>query len=360
MTKPHPALATESCALFGVRYPIVQTGMGFVSDARLTAATSEAGGLGILSTALLDDAEALAAVGAVRERTDAPFGVNLRPDQPGAEGRVARLVEAGVGVVSFAGAPTPSLMAALKDVGAVSVATVGAVRHARKVADLGVDAVIVQGGEGGGHTGQVPSLVLLQQVRAAVELPVIAAGGFHSGRGLVAALALGASGVAMGTRFLLTEESPVADEVKRLYLETPAEGTVRTGEIDGMPQRVLRTPLVERLTGGSRPRRLALSIRSAMAMRRETGASLRDMVREGRGMRKSRGLSWSQVLMAANAPMLYRAGLLEGSPSTGVMGAGQVVGLIDDVPSVGDLINSIVGEAGSVLRELTETDEEEN
>lgn len=349
----HPALATRACSLFGVRYPIVQTGMGFVSDARLTAATAEAGGLGLLSAAMLDDAAAAAAIADVRRRTSAPFGVNIRASQPGVERAVGRIIDAGVRVVSFAGAPSPALMKTLRDAGVVVVPTVGAVRHARKVAELGVDAVIVQGGEGGGHTGQVPTLMLLQQVREAVDVPVIAAGGFHSGRGLVAALALGADGVAMGTRFLLTQESPVTEAVKQVYLDTPVDGTVRTTQIDGVPQRVLRTALVERLTRASGPRRLTQAIRNALAFRRLSGTSVAAMVREGLAMRRGRDLTWSQVLMAANAPMLYRTGLLTGRPDAGVVAAGQVVGLIDDVPSVAELIERIMAEASAVLSELT-------
>src|SRR6202020_1097833 len=182
--------------------------------------------------------------------TNGPFGVNIRADAPDAGERVAAVIGAGVPVASFALAPRPELIAALKDAGVITLASVGARRHAEKVARWGVDAVIATGGEGGGHTGAVATSLLIPQGVDAVDLPVIAAGGFFDGRGLVAALGYGAAGIAMGTRFLLTSDSPVADAVKRVYLAAGLDGTVVTRRVDGVPHRVLRTPLVDRLQGG--------------------------------------------------------------------------------------------------------------
>src|SRR4051812_49031675 len=146
-------------------------------------------------------------------------------------------------------APKPDLVKQLQDGGVLVMPSIGARRHAEKVAAWGVDAVLVQGGEGGGHTGSVPTSLLLPQVVDAVDLPVIAAGGFFDGRGLVAALAYGAAGVAMGTRFLLTRDSPVADAVKRVYLAAGVTDTVVTRRLDGVPHRVLATETVRRLEG---------------------------------------------------------------------------------------------------------------
>ena len=164
------------------------------------------------------------------------------------------LVEAGVKVASFAQAPRPELVTSLREAGVVVIPTVGARRHAEKVAEWGVDGVIAQGAEGGGHTGQVPTSLLLPQVCDAVgdKVAVIGAGGFSSGRGLVAALAYGAAGIAMGTRFLLTRESTVPDEVKKVYLATAVTGTVVTTRVDGAPQRVIRTDVVDHLEGAGR------------------------------------------------------------------------------------------------------------
>ena len=218
----------------------------------------------------------------------------------------------------------------------VVIASIGARRHAEKVAGWGADAVIVQGGEGGGHTGQVPSTLLLPQVVDAVgdQLVVIAAGGFFDGRGLVAALAYGAVGVAMGTRFLLTRESPVGQAVKDVYLSKSVTDTVVTTQVDGVPHRVLRSELVDRLERGGRVSSLTRAVRNAVAFHAMSGTSWSDVIREGLAMKKSQELSWSQVVMAANTPMLLKLAMVDGRPDLGVMASGQVVGLIEDLPSL--------------------------
>jgi NAD(P)H-dependent flavin oxidoreductase YrpB (nitropropane dioxygenase family) len=234
------------------------------------------------------------------------------------------------------------------------VPSIGARRHAEKVAAWGVDAVIVQGGEGGGHTGAVATTLLLPQVVDAVDLPVIAAGGFFDGRGLVAALAYGAAGVAMGTRFLLTQESTVPDSVKQYYLGRTVTDTVVTARIDGVPHRVLRTDFVDELEKSSAVTSLPRALRNAVAFKKMSGTSWRGMLREGRAMKKESDLKWSQVVLAANTPMLLRAGLVEGRLDAGVLSSGQASGVIDDLPTVADLIARIMGEAQDTLKRLGE------
>ena len=202
--------------------------MGYVSGPRLAAAVSDAGGLGLIASATMSLAELEKAIEDTAGRTPHPFGVNLRADAADAAERVRLIVTRRVPVASFAQAPKPELIAALKDAGVVTIASVGARRHAEKAAGWGIDAVIATGAEGGGHVGAVPTSLLVPQVAAAVDIPVIAAGGFFDGRGLVAALAWGAAGIAMGTRFLLTSDSPVADAVKQVYLAAGLDGTVVT------------------------------------------------------------------------------------------------------------------------------------
>jgi NAD(P)H-dependent flavin oxidoreductase YrpB (nitropropane dioxygenase family) len=342
---------TALTELVGIRHPVVQTGMGYVAGARLAAATSAAGGLGILASATMTLDELRAAIGRVRQRTDAPFGVNLRADAPDAVDRAKLLIAERVPVASFALAPTRELIHLLKDAGVVVIPSVGARRHAEKVAVWGADAVIVQGGEGGGHTGPVPTTLLLPQVVDAVDIPVIAAGGFFDGRGLVAALAYGAAGIAMGTRFLLTRESPVPDAVKQLYLDAPVTGTVVSTRVDGVPHRVLRTPFTERLERGTG---LWRSLRAAARFRRLSGMTWSGMLRQGAAMRHGRDLGWGQVLMAANTPMLLRAAMVDGRPDLGVMSAGQVTGLIDDLPSVAELIDEVMAGADEALKRISE------
>ncbi len=351
-SSPVPVLSTRLTELTGIRHPIVQTGMGFVSGAGLTSATALAGGLGILGSATMTLAELRTAIASVQERTDGPFGVNLRADAPDAAERIELLISHGVRVASFALAPNRDMIARLKDAGVIVIPSVGARRHAEKVAAWGADAVVVQGGEGGGHTGPVPTSLLLPQVTSAVDIPVVAAGGYFDGRGLVAALAYGADGIAMGTRFLLTTDSAVAAPVKQVYLDTPLTGTVVTSRVDGVPHRVLRTPLVDALERSGQVTGLARAARNAIGFRKLSGLSWPQLLRQGRAMRQGTELSWSQVLMAANTPMLLRAAMVDGRPDLGVMAAGQVTGLIEDLPSAAELIERIMTEAAGVLGRL--------
>jgi len=335
----------------GVRYPIVQTGMGWVAGPRLVAATANAGGLGILASATMTLDELSSAIAEVRARTTEPFGVNLRTDVADVADRIALMIETDVRVASFAQAPDPTLVTRCKEAGLFVMPTVGARRHAEKVAEWGVDAVIAQGSEGGGHTGAVPTSLLLPEVIDAVagRVLVIGAGGFFSGRGLVAALAYGASGIAMGTRFLLSAESRVPDAVKQTYLETPVTGTVVTTKVDGAPQRLVRTAFVDRLDAQSWLRALPRALRSAHQFRHQTGTSLLALLRQGRAMTKGTGLNWSQVVMAANAPIMTKAALVDGRRDVGVLPTGQVVGLIEGLPSVKDIIDDVMSEASHVL-----------
>ncbi|MDQ0840818.1 nitronate monooxygenase family protein [Streptomyces sp. V1I6] len=348
-------LRTPLTELAGVRHPVVQTGMGWVAGPRLVSAAADAGALGILGSATMTTDRLRSAVREVRSRTDAPFGVNLRADAADAAERVRIIVDEGVKVASFALAPSRELIARLKDAGVVVIPSVGARRHAEKVAAWGADAVVVQGGEGGGHTGTVATTVLLPQVVDAVDIPVIAAGGFRDGRGLVAALAFGAAGIAMGTRFLLTSDSTVPDAVKARYLAATVQDVTVTTKVDGLPHRMLRTELVDALERSGRAASLLRAVRHAAAFRRESGMGWAQMVRDGLAMRHGKELSWSQVLLAANTPMMLKASMVEGRLDAGVMAAGQVAGLIDDLPSCAELVDSVMAEAHATLRSLLPT-----
>lgn len=329
--------------------------MGWVSGANLTAATSAAGGFGILAAVTMTPAQLEAAVHGVKDRTDAPFGVNFRADQPDLAERIAFVVAEGVRLVSFAGAPTKDAVARCHDAGVLVMPTVGARRHAEKVLEMGVDAVIAQGGEGGGHTGTVPTSLLLPQVVDAVgdEVPVLGAGGFHDGRGLVAALAYGADGIAMGTRFLLTQESHVPPVVKDRYTAASVFDTVVTTALDGAPQRVIRTDVVDRIERSPKLLRFPRAAMAALRFRKDTGTSLRDLLREGRAMQRNQDLTWSQVALAANAPMLIKATMVDGKPEVGILPTGQVTGVIDELPTVADLLARIEQDATKTLEALT-------
>ncbi len=343
-------IRTPFTELVGVRHPVVQTGMGWVSGPRLVSGTANAGGLGILASATMSFEELERAIVETKARTDKPFGVNLRADAGDAGDRCDLLIKHGVKVASFALAPKQELIAKLKDHGIVVMPSIGAAKHAVKVASWGADAVMVQGGEGGGHTGAVPTTLLLPTVLDAVDIPVIAAGGFFDGRGLAAALSYGAAGVGMGTRFLLTQDSAVPQAVKELYLGYGLDGTVVTAKVDGMPHRMLRTDLVASLDETSAVKRLGPTMRRTVGFKKDSGMSWLQIAKDGRAMKKTQGRTLGQMALAANTPVMLKAGLVEGDTSAGVLASGQVVGVIDDLPTCEELIDRIVVRAADELK----------
>ena len=242
------SLHTPLCELLGCRYPIVQTAMGWVADARLVAATGTAGGFGFLAGATIEPERLEAEIRKVKELTDAPFGLNFHMFQPNAREAVELAIKYRLRAVSYGRGPDAATIGRLKQAGVLCMPTVGAVKHAVKAAQMGADIVTVQGGEGGGHTGAVPTTILLPQVLDAVKVPVVAAGGFFDGRGLAAALAYGAAGIAMGTRFLMSVESPVPAATLARYLGATDAATIRVSHaVDGMPQRMLENPYLAEL-----------------------------------------------------------------------------------------------------------------
>jgi NAD(P)H-dependent flavin oxidoreductase YrpB (nitropropane dioxygenase family) len=345
-------LRTRLTDLVGVRHPIVQTGMGWVAGPSLVSGTANAGGLGILASATMTIQELEAAILEVKGRTGQPFGVNLRADAGDAADRCQLLIDHGVKVASFALAPKPELIAKLKEHDIVVVPSIGAPKHAVKVASWGADAVMIQGGEGGGHTGNVPTSLLLPTVLDAVDIPVIAAGGYFDGRGLGAALAYGAEGIGMGTRFLLTRDSRVPESVKQRYLSAGLNDTVVTAKVDGMPHRMLRSDLVASVEESSLARRLGPTARRTLAFKKQSGMSWRELVADGRAMKHGQDRSWTQMVLAANTPMMLKAGLVEGDAGAGVLASGQVVGVIDDLPSCEELIDRIIEQAVARLDAL--------
>lgn len=344
MTTPQK-IRTALTDLTGVQHPIVQTGMGWVAGAKLVSATANAGALGILASATMTYDELEKAIIETKERTDKPFGVNLRADAGDATERAELLIKHGVKVASFALAPKPELIRRLKDEGLVVIPSIGAVKHAEKVASWGADAVMIQGGEGGGHTGAVPTSILLPSVVSAVDIPVIAAGGFSDGRGLAAALAYGAVGIGMGTRFLLTSDSSVPEAIKRRYLEFGLDGTVVTTKADGMPHRLLRTEFVEGLENTNLVTNLPATLKRSLQFKKMSGLSWPALIKDMFAMKKATGRSWAQMSQAANTPILLKKGLVEGDTSAGMLASGQVVGVINDLPSCEELVDRVVAEA---------------
>lgn len=342
------ALATALTERLGCRHPIVQTAMGWVADAGLVTATTRAGGFGFLAAATMSTETLASQIAAVRDGASGDFGVNFHMFQPNAREVIELVLQHRdrVRAVSYGRGPDADTIRRFKQAGILCMPTVGALKHAQKAVQLGADIITVQGGEGGGHTGSVPTTLLLPQVLNAVDVPVVAAGGFHDGRGLAAALAYGAAGIAMGTRFLMTAESPVPRETLQKYLDVRDPACIRASTaVDGLPQRMIDNPFLLRLEQGGLWRRLFTALGSAWHWRAQTGMSLGHMLRTFVGALRE-GDSAIQTMMAANAPVLIQRAMVQGRPDEGVLPSGQAAAVIDALPTVAELIESIASEAG--------------
>ena len=312
---------TRITRLLGIRYPILQGGMRFAARAELVAAVGNAGGLGFLSAHTLPTADQLRAeIARVRELSDQPFGVNLTvlPANKGIDydAYVATIIDCGVRVVETAGSNPAKYIGLFKQAGVAVIHKCTNVRHALKAEQLDADAVSIDGFECAGHPGEddVPGLVLIPVVVGKLTIPVVACGGFADARGFVAALALGAEGVNMGTRFLLTQESPLHPAVKQRMVEASERDTVLVGRTYRDPSRVLKNSVV-----------------------------LQALEREGQG-----GATYQDLYPLIGAPRWMKAAA-EGDVEGGAFPAGLSVALIDDVPTCADLMQRIVSEAKAII-----------
>lgn len=319
-------MRTRFTELLGIEHPVVQGGMMFVGRAPLAAAVSEAGGLGII-TALTQPtpADLVREIEAARELTDKPFGVNLTIlpsiNPPPYEEYLDAIIESGVTILETAGANPEPFKPKLKDAGIRVVHKCTSVRHALKAERIGVDAVSIDGFECAGHPGEddVTGLVLVPATADALSIPFIASGGFADGRGLAAALSLGAHGVNMGTRFMCTTESPIADGVKKAIVDA----TERDTELIFRPLRN-----TARVASNSVSREVVQILADGGEF-----ADVRDLVAGSRGKK------------------VYEDGDLE----AGIWTAGMVQGLIHDIVPAGEIVTRTVAEAENILRRLTAT-----
>lgn len=323
----------------GLEVPIVLPGMSWISTPGLVAAVCEAGGLGLLATGPLTPDETAAAIDEIRARTDRPFGVGVTLMMPGATENAQLAIAREVPVVNFQLGRAEWLIEGVHAYGGLAMPTVTSARHARSATAAGADALLVTGHEAAAHGGRVTSLVLLREVRKAVETPIVAAGGFADGEGLVAALALGADAVAMGTRLAATRESGLHAGMKKVITEKRTDETLYTDRFDGMWARIMKTPTSSQVT--ARPMSFLQSARQALAAAREMGMPLRPVLK--------RLLSDPErVRMLAHfgaaMPYIERA-TLQGDADTGVQFIGQAQGLVEDVPSVEELVGRILEEA---------------
>jgi len=315
-------MKTRVTQLLGIRYPIIQGGMQWVGTAELASAVSNAGGLGILTALTQPDPEALRReIARCRTLTDRPFGVNLTllptvTPPPYAE-YLAAIIESGVKVVETAGNSPKEFTGRLKDAGRTVVHKCTSVRHALSAQRYGVDMVSIDGFECAGHPGEddVPGLVLIPAAVKALQIPVIASGGIGSGAGMAAALALGAEGINMGTRFMCTQEAPIHDDIKRALVRASERDTNLIFRTLHNTARVLKNAVSDEV----------------VSIERRGGATFEDL---------------RPLVLGTRG----RAALRSGEVDSGIVSAGMVVGLIDDVPSCAELIERIVRECRDHLR----------
>ncbi len=347
-------LKTPLTDALGCRVPVIQTAMGWIATSQLVAATSNAGAFGFLAAAVMSPKEMAEEIARLRDLTPHDFGVNFHSFQPGAAEIVDIIIanKDRVRAVSFGRGPDAKMIGRFKDAGILCIPTVGAVKHAQKMAELGCDMVTVQGGEGGGHTGSVPTTVLLPQVLDAVQIPVVAAGGFADGRGLAAALAYGAVGVAMGTRFMMTSDSPVPTGPKTAYVKAGTADIVVSTKVDGIPQRMILNPLLRRIEASGKTAMWLRAVEAGLEMKRQTGMGWADVLRTARSMTAHGEMPLAQAMMAAAAPMMIQRAVVSGDANNGLMATGMVAGRLADLPDCQQLIDSIMAEAEARLTAL--------
>ena len=341
---PKSELHTPLCDLLGCRYPIVQTAMGWVAGSSLVAATTNAGGFGFLAGATIAADRIEDEILRVKELSgDQPFGLNFHMFQPNAQQLLDLAVKHKLRAVSYGRGPDKKVIGRLRDAGIVCMPTVGALKHAQKAIEMGANVITIQGGEGGGHTGSVPTTVLLPQVVDAVKVPVVAAGGFYDGRGLVAALAFGAQGIAMGTRFMMTRDSGVPEATLQRYLASKDAEKIQISHlVDGMPQRMIPNEYLAMLEKASAFKRLRIALSLALQWKAQTGMTLQHAFSVLWQAFRDDASSVAQTVMAANAPMLLQRAMVDGKPAEGVMSAGQVAALIGRLDTCQDVIDGIV------------------
>ncbi len=309
-------MRTAICDLFGIEHPVIQGGMAWLGTAELVSAVSNGGGLGIIGAGNAPPGWGREQIRAARERTDKPFGVNIMLMSPFVEEVIEVILEEGVPIVTTGGGNPGVYISRLKQAGIKVMPVVSSVALAKRLERSGADAIVAEGLESGGHIGETTTMALVPQVVDSVAVPVVAAGGIGDGRGLAAALSLGAQGVQLGTRFVCAEECIAHAKFKERLLQARDRATVVTGYSMGHPVRCLENKMTRQF--------------SAME---KAGASVEELERFGEGK--------------------LQLGVLEGDMEGGSLMAGQIAGLIKEVKPAAAIIREIVAEAEAIIARLS-------
>lgn len=340
-------MQTAITRLLGIQRPLICPGMSYIATPELVAAVGKAGGLGILATGPLTPELTRQAIRRVRELSDAPFGVGCTLMMPGAKENAMVALEERVPVINFSLGKGDWLIERAHAYGGKVIATVVTEKHARSAQASGADALLVTGHEAAAHGGAVTSLTLIPAIRKVCELPLIAAGGFADGRGLIAALALGADAVAMGTRLAMSRESPVHQRTKEMIRQRGVADTLYSKNFDGLWCRVMDTPAARQAT--RKPLSLIAAAWRASAAARKLGMPIAKVVLGGL---LSQPQALRQLAQFGAATESIRLAIEDGDLDKGVQLIGQAQGLIDDAPNVAELFERILAEADACRRRL--------
>ena len=335
-------MKTRITELLGISYPLILPGMSWISTPELVAAVSNAGGLGILASGPLTPAETSAAIRRIRELTDKPFGIGITLLMPGAKENAEAALAEQVPVINFSLGKGDWLVRRAHAYGGKVIATVVSEKHALSAQAIGADALLVTGHEAAAHGGEVTSLVLVPAIAAKVTIPVIATGGFADGRGLLAALSLGADAVAMGSRFATSSESPLHQNTKEAVVARTEQDTIYSKNFDGLYARVMKTPRSVKAT--KRPMNLVAACWQAMKAARIVKQPLWKILL---GMLAMLDNVLLLAYFGASVPRL-KAATIDGDLDNGVQFIGQAQGLISDIVPVEVIVQRVLNEAREI------------
>jgi len=335
-------MKTRMTELLGIKHPIMLAGMAFVSLPKLVAAVSNAGGIGMLNCVAYTPDQIKDVIRQVKSLTDKPFGVNATLVFPNARENLEVALKERVPIINFALGKGDWIIKAVHEYGGKVLATVAIEKHARRAEMDGADGLVVTGHEAAAHGAEAGTLVLIPLIARQTKLPIIAAGGFCDGRGLAAALVLGAEGISMGTRFMLTQECEMHPKAKELSLKATVEDTICSEKIDGLPGRWLKNPAAIKMAGGKPSLFQVLS--SGLRIRRMVDVPIFKLVLGGL---KERGVQ--ELARQALSISGLKTAIDNGDLETGVLPMSQAIGLMKDIPTCKEVIERTVAEAQAML-----------
>jgi len=342
-------LKTRITELFGIKHPIMLAGMSWITEPKLVSAVSNAGGLGILATGPLTPEETRKQIREIKKLTDKPFGINQSLIRPKASENIKIAIEEKVPIINYA-LGRPWFIDQVHAYGGKVIGTVALVKHALKAEQLGCDVLSITGHEAAAHGAEATSLVLIPTVASAVKIPLLAAGGFYDGRGLAAALLLGADAISMGTRFSLTKESIVHENTKQAMLKATEQDTIYSDHFDGLPGRALKAKGAETMA-----RKKVLPITGGIAgvlhVKRMLKLSWWDLINSAiTGRKTEEGLGIFQQIRFASGVLGQQRAINKGDLNVGFIYAGQAQGGVKDIPAVAELVERIITEAEELLK----------